>query len=122
MNDMTLYNDIKAVKRIVTDILNGYDNGKTLLEMMDSNSLLSVTNFKELKDKIIEEKLLDLLNSVLIVYAVCRIDILEKLEKALPDMYYLDKDKMVDTEIIRYDTLSEPDKRLFELTLIVNIM
>lgn len=117
---MSFYSELKIVKASMTTIINDFTNGDVLIGMFDSNVVLSISNFKDLKNKIIEEKLLDVLNTILISYSIYRVDIIDRLSIALDGMYYTDDDKVVSTEIIEYKKLSESDKRLFELAIILN--
>ena len=120
--DVNIFHNDKILEQTKTK-LDSYaktiENMNEVTKKLDINAILSVTNFEKLKLDIIDSKLLDRLNTLLLRYSTLRLKPNE-LDEMFSDIFFK-TEGMVEVEIIEYKELSNPDKLLFELVVIYNI-
>lgn len=111
--------EISGVRKSIDAFTKNYNDMEKLLEILDVNTILSKTNFDALQTKLVEDSHVDKLNIVMMHYATLRSSIEPSIESCMSDMFYYN-DLIVGDDIIKYDELTIPNKRLFELIVIIN--
>lgn len=104
-------------KDMLSEYTKQFEDMDKLTNLLSENSLLSVTNFNTLKSALITDKHIDKLNVIFMKYGVLRA-FLPKLDTAMSNMFFTN-DKIVEADILKYEKLSEADKRLFEIIVIL---
>ena len=113
---------LKNIKNRLLKEIHEYNNGNTLIAALDSKSIMSVSNFNALKNRIVEDNILDMLNISLLLYSSYRAGLdSDTLEKCFTDTLLIEENIMLD-EYLVYSKLEGSEKKLYELVAIINYM
>lgn len=113
---------LKTIKNRLIKEINEYNNGSILIAALEAKSIMSVSNFNDLKNKIVENNILDILNVSLLLYSSYRAGLdSDVLEKCFTDTLLIEENIMLD-EYLVYSKLEGSEKKLYELIAIINYM
>ena len=113
---------LKLLKSKLVKDIKEYNDGNSLISKLASEAILSKTNFDKLKNEIVENALLDMLNITLLIYSSYRASLDDDTIKKCFTDNLLINDNIVVEDYLVYETLSNSEKKIFEIVAIINYM
>ena len=113
---------VNKLNKIIFDV---YEDGDRLKELLTIKSLLSQSNFKELKETISkDEKLIDLMNMVILIFTMeARILCIENVETLLiKEVPFIVSHDIVESDYIKIENLSKYERVLYLIVMVLNLI
>ena len=113
---------VNKFNKIIFDV---YEDGDRLKELLTIKSLLSQSNFKELKETISkDEKLIDLMNMVILIFTMeARILCIENVETLLiKEVPFIVSHDIVESDYIKIENLSKYERVLYLIVMVLNLI
>ena len=113
---------VNKLNKIIFDV---YEDGDRLKELLTIKSLLSQSNFKELKETISkDEKLIDLMNMVILVFTMeARILCIEGIETLMiKEVPFIVSHDIVESDYIKIENLSKYERVLYLIVMVLNLI